>query len=407
MNLNNNKSYVGGGSNTPPTDTYSLKIKNEKRVVIDWLSVTFDHINYSRYETFDVSQNVFRDLLSFFGIKKPNEFYNLERGKRLNGYENNVYLSEHIRLLYGGIINGEGNETFNLIMSGQACREFERYLNGNWSELFNYLLMHNVTFKRLDIAYDIFDDDEIDMYYIRNKMENNLYVSPFHNWQVIQEGGLINGIRTLTGFTIQLGSKGSNQLVIYDKKLEQLKKNKSISNEDIDTDIWIRFEMRITDDKARIFAEQYASSIIANDSKEFMLLAMGVLNTFLELKKPNKNETNRSRLPMDSKWKKFLGALSEIDLKVPPKPDLTIEKKEFHFMRSYSKTYAMLDMAKDDTGKLAIEMKLKGLQELTDLPMKVINNYRKERGLEPITREDINERIDYYEKLLDMLEKGF
>jgi DNA relaxase NicK len=204
-----------------------------------------------------------------------------------------------------------------------------------------------------------------------------------------------------------LGSKGSNQLVIYDKKLEQLKKNKSITSEDIDTDIWIRFEMRITDDKARIFAEHYASSIISNDSKEFMLLAMGVLNTFLELKRPSKNETNRAMLKMDSKWKKFLGALSQIDLKVPPKPDLTIEKKEFHFMRSYSKTYAMLDMAKDDTGKLAIEMKLKGLQELTDLPMKVINNYRKERGLEPITREDINERIDYYEKLLDMLEKGF
>lgn len=403
MKLNHSKSLVGGSSNTPPTDTYTLRVKNEKRVVIDWLSVTFDHIEFTHMESFDVSQYAFVDLLSFFGIKKASDFYSLERGKGLRGYQNNVYLSEYTRLLYGGKINGQGRESFNLIMSGKACREFEKYLNGNWTELLNYFLIHDASFKRIDIAYDIFDDNEIDMYYIRDKLEKDLYVSPFHNEKTIHSKGVINGMRTTTGFTMTFGSTGSNQLVIYDKKLEQLNSNKEITDEDIDTDIWIRFEMRITDDKAKIFAQHYASSVLNNKSKEFMLLAMGLLNQFLELKKPNKKETNRSRLLTDSKWKKFLGALTEIDLRVPPKMDLTIEKKEYHFMRSYSTTYAQIEMAKDHTDKLAIEMKLKGLEELLNSSQKinVVNNYRKEKGLEEITKEDILNKIDLYNKLLN------
>ena len=67
----------------------------------------------------------------------------------------------------------------NLLMSGQACREFENFLDGNWTKLLSYLIENNAKIKRLDIAIDDFDGEQIDIYDIEPILRNNHFISPF------------------------------------------------------------------------------------------------------------------------------------------------------------------------------------------------------------------------------------
>lgn len=403
---------VGGVGNTPLTDTYIDKEKLEKSVLIDWLSVSLDFINLeqvtSREFQIDYYDPNLIQLLSYFGITSS-QVHNLEKSKGLNGFSHSMNIGENIKLLYGlGQLNKNNRHPLNLLLSGQACREFERNMQGNWKDLLSFLLSHNSTIKRLDIAIDDFNGDEITIYEIEPFIKRFHYVSPLHNTQIITSSGIENGLRILTGYSITLGSPGSNQLQIYDKNLERKHKGilTSVSN-------WFRYEMRMVDDKATNLARLYITSVEENNSYEFMLMAKSLLFQMLDLKVPKikgkkTNDTNISRWDTYSKWLSFLDSVEKIKLDSKKPDEISMIRKKKYFERSYSAFIAEQEMFQDSYAfqKWLAENKRDGLVKIANESKRLsaINNGRELQGKKKLSKKEllerineINEELTYYE----------
>jgi phage replication initiation protein len=401
---------VGGGSNTPPTDTLIDKILLEKSVLIDWLSVSFDFVNIEQIGTRDFRIDSYDplliQLLSFFGYDKA---YDLPLQKGLNGFSHALIIGENIKLMYGlGQKNSNDRHPLNLLISGQGCREFENNMNGKWHELLSFMLVHGSKIKRLDIAIDDYQANEINIYEIEQFIKDYMYVSPLHKTQTITSTDMVGNMRVLSGFSITLGSSASNQLQIYDKKLER--RAKGILT---DTDIWYRYEMRLTDEKAQAAAELYITAVNENNSNDFMVMASGILYSFLDLKvqqrngKPSKIQ-NRSMLDTYSKWFAFLDSVEKIKLKTEKPVETSMIKKKLYFEESYYAFIAEQEMYQGKnlydvwTKKIMIE----GLRKILEEPNRLskINNGREDLGYKKLTLEDIRKRIIEIEEDLSYLE---
>lgn len=396
----------GGGSNTPPVDTIDVfdKPKLEKRVLIDWLSVTLDfvkvyHQGLNIYEL-DHYSPLLKQLVGFFGWNLPtSEMPRLK--KVVRGYTNGYELGENIRLLFGGehTKTADGNYSINLLMSGEACREFENFMDGNWNDLLSFLLINKAKVKRIDIAIDDFDGEQITIYQIKDIVEKRYYVSPTQTTKIIIEDGMREGLRVTTGYSITFGAASSNQLQIYDKKLERIAKG----SPDIDTDVWYRYEMRFVDEKAQAIAETYTVSVKENQSEVFMDLAQANLYKFLDLKVYNPNDTNISRWKTDPRWIDFLDAVSKIDLKIKHKVASTMIQKKLWFEESLHKFSAQMLAYLDfnEYQQFNYETIIKGIEAMfgDEKSLSTINNGRAVKGLKALTWEDIDEirqTLKYY-----------
>ena len=180
-----------GGSNTPLTTKNTSLNRYEKRVLIDWLSVTFDWVtvdsDFGRY-IIDINNP---DLMALIRILNDGREVVSHQVGKANGYQLSLVVGEHIKLYYGSELTrtAEGKYTVNLVMSGQACREFESFNKGSWQALFSFLLKKGiVNLNRLDIAIDDFDGAEIDIYDIAPFIRSGHYVSPISKFQIIESG---------------------------------------------------------------------------------------------------------------------------------------------------------------------------------------------------------------------------
>lgn len=392
--MNHDKEIVRGGSNTPCLNAFTEKRVLEKRVLIDFLSVTFDFvvIQATKGKTYRVSPNDFNfvKLLSLLGY--DGEIYDIQKIQPIRGYSHCYLLGEHIKLLFGGehTKTSSGKYSMNLLMSGQACREFENIVNGNWNSLISYLLDMNSVIKRIDIAIDDFDGSEIDIYDIEDHLRKRNFVSPFRkiNYQFTEA---YYGEQVLSeGFTITLGSPGSNQLQIYDKRLERDAKDQP----DLDTDVWYRYEMRFVDEKAESVSKLYLSSVEQNNSKEFMKYARELLKGCLDLKTPKATSKQRSRWDTLPEWEMFLDSVEKIDLNVKHRIDTTIQRRKRWYDRSLKKVnaafYGSFDSEQENFIYYIAKNVLEGFKSFEDKDLSMINNYRILSGLNPLTWQDIN-----------------
>jgi hypothetical protein len=385
-----NLGSVGGGSNTPPIDTLFNKPKLEKRVLIDWLSVSFDFVDVwhdgGRYFDLDKRSLLLRKLLSFFGWTQDLEY--LQRGTPVRGYTDCYQIGEHIKIFFGGkhTLNANNRYSINLLMSGQACREFENYMDGNWNDLLSFLLSHDSKIKRIDIAIDDFEADEIDIYDIEPIIQKDNYICPMHSVQVIWSRGITEGIKTSTGYSLTFGSTGSNQLQIYDKRLERNAKGQI----DIESNIWYRYELRFVDEKAHAVTEKYIACVKENKSLEFMTFTSELLYMTLDLKVPKK-DTNKSRWKTLPKWKAFLNNVTKIKLDTKYKIDTTLIKKKIWFKSSYALFITKFLFGFDYSGQkqLTQEMWLDGIDKFTEKDLAQVNYYRIGQGLQELTMQDI------------------
>ncbi len=146
--------------------------------------------------------------------------------------------------------NGRADMGVWLEMSGQGCRAFESYGNGDYNALFNLALDNPkpIHITRLDIAFDeytgILDIDKLCKHTTEQK-----YRSLSSEFSVTHSS---------KGKSIQVGSSSSAVLVrIYDKLAERLSKMRSESDkEKIRDEIphWIRIELQMRDERAVEFA---------------------------------------------------------------------------------------------------------------------------------------------------------
>lgn len=226
----------------------------------------------------------------------------------LYGYRN--------RLEFGGIsihYNHWSADTEGVLleMSGQGCRAFETYTNGNWDRLFNLALDtengYNVT--RLDIAYD----DKyglLDILKIKKSVEKRNYIAKSRVGTITNS---FNG--NLDGISVMLGSKSSEYYVrFYDKAAER---------GGLDCH-WVRCEQVLKHERALEFLKLSDVPI----GKRYA----GVLRNYLRFVVPNKTESNKSRWNTEKWYNKFLGDCERISLYTKKDVDYNMHRLE-HYLQ--------------------------------------------------------------------------
>lgn len=195
------------------------------------------------------------------------------------------------RLNYDGInimYNGREDMGICVEMSGQGCRDFETYGNGDFQSIFDMILENwnadvekrQMNISRLDVAYDDFDNI-LDLGYYMQACQKGDYVSRCHDYEVIASN---------KGCSVCHGSRRQSDVFIrmYDKKVERGR---------TDLEHWIRCEIKLKDDCARGFIS------LGGDVRENYF---DVLNNYLRYVIPSSNETNKSMLPSSPEWLKFV-----------------------------------------------------------------------------------------------------
>lgn len=204
-----------------------------------------------------------------------------------NGYTHR-YTFGDISISYSEGSMAMVNGFYLLEMSGQGCRSFETYGNGDYNKLFSLVqaefgkppVDQDVRVTRLDIAFDDVTG-VFDLLLIAGKIFNGHFVSRFKSDPEcpIYPGGCSGA---------NFGRKGSNVFIrIYDKARERGFKAS-------DKKHWVRCEIQLRSDAARG---------VLNNLKDCSVgtLYCSVLRRYLCFKEPSYTESNKSRW-QDSPW---------------------------------------------------------------------------------------------------------
>lgn len=300
-----------------------LKSTTKNRIIFDWL-------------TFTSKIHSPEDFISLLGLDKPDIHFSPCPG--INGYRDG--------LDFGGIkicwnnwaIDSNDVNTVCVSMSGQGCRTFEKYGNGNFVGIFDLILTEfcensddrNMNITRLDVAYDDFEG-LIDYDSILSDTFCNNWVSRFHranaNVDIPNNSSRCND-KSDPGKCLYWGSKTSDlRIRIYDKKAEQHS----------DLPIWFRCELQLRRSDALGFIRNYINqsapvSLYPDDSdpalrymrdssiddtvsvNDIGRLFFGIINNYLRFVVPNPNDSNRRRWDLAPHWRRFLQSLELISI---------------------------------------------------------------------------------------------
>ena len=191
-----------------------------------------------------------------------------------------------------------------LELTGQGCRDYETYTDGNWGRLFQLALdTDNYHVTRLDVAYD---DHEgiLDINKIVRKTEKRHFVSRS------QVGTITNSFdRDKDAYSVMYGGRSSELYCrIYDKALER-----GYS----DGRHWLRCET--------VFKGDRAYNFIKNDDP-IGAKYCGVLKNYIRFVEPNENDSNKRRWNVSKWWDKFLGDCKRISVCSPKTVDYNLSR---------------------------------------------------------------------------------
>lgn len=219
-------------------------------------------------------------------------------------------------------------------LSGQACRQYEEYMNKfegwHWQKLLSTVLGLQGKITRIDLALDIMDSLSPSVKTIQDYVKRGQLSTKAHKFVEINSGRTSDGI--LTGFTIYIGA-APQILRIYDKAQERLD-----NADEIILGKWIRWELELTDKKAQQVA------VLIGEGKPLARIIRGILSSHYSFKtqyKKKKEIHNKARLPNMQWWDKFIGQVDKIPLRVT-KEKLTLSKKKSWIEKSTSKSLAMV-----------------------------------------------------------------
>lgn len=316
------------GAVNPPTD--------DLKPCVDWIQATLHGVPAER---------VITDVLGL----GADDFVDMERGNF--GYKA-CLRSGHISVYYDGA-KGMG---VHVSMSGQGCREWE-FMTGltiNW--LIWALIENKATFSRLDLAVDDYKG-YFTIKQIKRYVKDRLLQSKFKSAISIEKLCIEDG--QTQGETIYFGSESSRiRIRMYDKAAEQK----------VDGH-WVRTEIQFRDERADAIATR-----IANNTPVGVAIK-GVLANYLRFLKKGSGK-KRSRWKTAVFWEKFLGDVEPIRLYVR-KPDTTIDNKIVHMYKQYSRTMAMITMAKEGEMTDFYNMINIGAEKLRPRDRALINEHKK------------------------------
>jgi phage replication initiation protein len=268
------------------------EISEENIILYDWFSVT-SHADSPE------------DIIELLGFN-PMQFEVL---KGFYGYKN--------RYFYDGIsIHFDGTEEMgiNLEITGQGCRNFETFGNGDWRGLFKLFISnpkkYNIT--RLDIAYD---DHEglLNILKISKSTLKGWYVARSQNNDVVNSKR-----KSIKGITVNVGSKQSDVIIrIYDKAAERKIPDKH----------WIRCELQLRRERAQSFIHHILQDKPVGD------VFGGVLNKYLRYVKPTGSDSNVRRWDTEQWWKKFVNSVEKISLFTPKDIEYNLSRVEKYIFK--------------------------------------------------------------------------
>lgn len=465
---------VGGVSNTPPQilkntnyESISELIENldlipetktnPVRVLFDWLSYTFDDLDYlvevdhtGKRRIIDLEYNhnndcIMSDLFYILGLdtnwkKHPKEH------SAINGYTFTYRIGEHIRIMFGGPESVRLRPTTQFLLSGQACREYENYYRmGNktaFYEIFMFLTGLNGRCTRIDTAFDVFDRNILDIYALKRYAKYKWWRGYFRTLtihdqigfgetddesdkQTYEDDSIDNdeGLEIYSkGYSLTFGVMGSNQVQFYDKKLERLShaKDKTMYDDEIISDIWYRCEMRLTDDKAQALIYQYLNAFKESDEFQFSKFASEILNGLITFIEPvfdilpngkkrikNNGKNNRNRWEMMPMWENFIGSVERVKLHRMSSNLKTIRKKKEWAEKSLETTFAQFLLSNGTMDQYFLEHLeycLSGLDRLDDKMIVSVNKYLSYKHMNPITMEQISNYKELIKQKIASLE---
>ena len=241
-------------------------------------------------------------------IHKPDEIMDLI-GMRDCPWEiltsGNGYTHRHH---FGGVsisfIDGDMSHVggfYLLDMSGQGCRTFETYGNGNYDALFKLVqkelskpkAMQDVRLTRLDVAYDDLSG-LLNIDQICDKTRCQEFVSRIQRYESIYGS---------KGNSVNFGSKGSNIFIrIYDKARER---------GFTDGRHWIRCELQLRKENACGFVNKLPGNTLSG-------LYTGVLKNYLSFREPDPDDSNKRRWEESPWWTAFLDNARAISVAEKP-----------------------------------------------------------------------------------------
>ncbi|MGC5328967.1 replication initiation factor domain-containing protein, partial [Brevibacillus sp. SYSU BS000544] len=229
-----------------------------------------------------------------------------------------------------------------VILSGQACREFEMLSSVGWIELFRRVLTTNFSFSRLDLAIDDFGhidkrhrDRGLKPYFKVAKLikliEKGLCRSKFEKGR--EQGTLDLNSGDYEGQTVNFGSgKSRIQIRIYEKHWER--KNKGYELEE-DVEVWNRVEVQMRKERA-----EEACMLIASGKMCVGEITAGVIKNYLNFCDRGE-DSNKSRWKVSKFWSDFLGDVEPLRLSAVA-PDRTLSRTQQWAWKQVEPSLALL-----------------------------------------------------------------
>ena len=278
----------------------------ENRIIFDWLSFTTR--KHTLYEIIDLLE--LRDL--------PWETVHGAHGFMWRQYFNGISIhfnEKHNSYNYFNLSAEEKEELNNndfvwLEMSGQGCRAFETYSNGNYELLFELARKdpENIHITRLDIALDDMTG-VLDIDTICNETREEHFTSRIKKYQSIYSNG---------GNAVYFGSKQSNIFIrIYDKAQER--------GYDSNDFHWIRLEIQLRDVNAMRFVSFLETDLLQN-------LYKSLLANYLAFRVPT-NDSNKRRWPEAKWWTSFINGAVPISVWSKPGIEYNLSACERYVMK--------------------------------------------------------------------------
>lgn len=339
-------------------------------VSIDWFSATIKTIEKCPFEAVKavISELLLMKIEQFslqsYGINRYNSHFSCGDIK--------VYYSIDER-------TGKLSQKMGIFvqMTGQGCRQYEEYLHkndNNWVALFQRFVSKEANFTRVDIAHDIFDRS-LNVPLIYDYCKKGLCISQSKKYQYFETGILESG--ATVGETVNIGVKGSDsqQLSIYNKKMEQVDSGKQVDVED-----WVRCELRLFGKKANAFA------VSMIDHTPLPILFFGLVNQSYRfvLDDEYSKDKNKRRRPTVKWWNDYL-ATKEVTILKIDREKRTLAKSERFLDKQSSKTLAMVYHAKaeafgdDFANQYILDLISEGEKRLTTKDKELVEQYVQEQ----------------------------
>lgn len=250
-----------------------------------------------------------------------------------------------IRVLFGGKQVG-----CHLIMSGQACREYELYVS-DWQGFFRRFIMHGGNFTRLDLAID----DVIGYFTlekVRRYLKRGQVVSLFKSARVVEKIRVEDGSNE--GTTVYFGSGQSKvQVRFYEKDLERKAKGYELIE---GIEVWNRTEIQLRDERA----QEVALRMLIIDLGKIIT---GLLRHYIRFTEKSEDK-NKSRWKTAKWWDNFLG--DSESLRIANKlPENDLVAKDMWLEKQISRLIAQLWIGNDGKLDRILEILETGTEKLT------------------------------------------